>query len=524
MAITHLIVDNGNYSVTVANKVVYKLYDLVKQFYANVPNHTPADCYLKGTISVEHAHPSRVTFLEEEFEDLHITMTGDPYIENEDSATIDRLARLGDGAGLTIAAAAGIANFPSDFTFSSQTLLDASFFQYFTGLTSNIPSGLFGSCRSLITIVLPQNMTELGRNMFIDCRALTSITLPNTLTSIGSNAFSGCLALTSITLPGSLTNIENRTFYHCSALTSIDIPDSVTSIGESAFENCTNLASLTIGDSVISISYRAFYACSSLADITFSNSIEEVFNDAFSGTPWLDSQPAGLVYIGKAAYKYKTGGSDTEIVINDGTISISPYCFYDSRSITSVNIPNSVTSIGSYAFSNTNITSINIPDSVTSIGRNAFSNVPLTSVIIPSSIKIIKEATFGACSQLTSVTIPNSITEILQSAFVTCNRLTSVIIPDSVKSIGADAFRYCSRLTDVTIGASVTSISPGAFRDCPALVRVTAKMRTPPSISSTVFPVENNKISLYVPYGCAAAYQAANVWSGFKEIIELPEE
>ncbi|MBO7496537.1 MAG: leucine-rich repeat domain-containing protein, partial [Salinivirgaceae bacterium] len=140
-----------------------------------------------------------------------------------------------------------------------------------------------------------------------------------------------------------------------------------------------------------------------------------------------------------------------------------------------ITIPNSVTSIGGFAFSGcTGLKTVTIPESVTSIGSSAFYGCNrLTSVTIPNSVTSIGYATFDGCRGLTSVTIPNSVTSIGNSAFYGCSGLTSVTIPNSVTSIGSWAFNGCSGLTSVTIGNSVTSIGEEAFQFCFALTSVT---------------------------------------------------
>ena len=139
-------------------------------------------------------------------------------------------------------------------------------------------------------------------------------------------------------------------------------------------------------------------------------------------------------------------------------------------SLTSITIPDGVTSIGNAAFSYTGLKSITIPDSVTSIGKFAFYNcTSLTSITIPDGVTSIGESAFLSCSSLTSITIPDSVTSIGESAFYGCSSLTSITIPDSVTSIGNSAFSYCSRLTSIMIPDSVTSIGDYAFRNCSSL-------------------------------------------------------
>ncbi len=247
----------------------------------------------------------------------------------------------------------------------------------------------------------------LGDLMFYKC-GLTNIKIPNSVTSIGEYAFSYCSSLTSVDIPNSVTSIGKYAFCECTGLTSVTIPNSVTSIGMSAFNGCSSLTSVTIPNSVTSIGEHAFSYCSSLTSIA----VEE----------------------GNAHYHM------------DGN------CLIETASNTLIR--------------GCNLTSITIPNSVTSIGKGAFCD----------------------CSGLTSVTIPNSVTSIGDDAFYRCSGLTSVTIPNSVTSIGKYAFALCSNLTEVTLqGTALPScvnnafnqISKGATLYCKASLVETCKTTTP---------------------------------------------
>ncbi len=171
--------------------------------------------------------------------------------------------------------------------------------------------------------------------------------------------------------------------------------------------------------------------------------------------------------------------TENDIVIPDNynrkpVIAIKFSAFYRCTGLTSITIPNSVTSIMQKAFYGcTGLTSVTIPNSVTSIGDYTFYGCSgLTSITIPNSVTSIGDYAFSYCIELTSVTIPNSVTSIGDYAFCDCTGLTSVTIPNSVTSIGEAAFDGCSGLTSVTIPNSVTSIGKAAFYRCTELTSI----------------------------------------------------
>ena len=288
---------------------------------------------------------------------------------------------------------------------------------------------------------------------------ITSVSLPDGLTSIGDYAFSGC-SISAIIIPYGVTRIGSGAFSWCDFLGDILIPCTVTSIGYQAF---------WFGDGhSINGTITYFYITAPTLEEYCNSSVNQLLEDFYYSRR--------LVIAGQEL---------TEVVLPNSVTSIREYLFSDMQYLTSITIPNSVTSIGYGAFANcTSLTSITIPNSVTSIGNDAFEN----------------------CSSLSSVTIPNSVTSIGDDAFCRCYSLTSITIPNSVTSIGMYAFYDCESLTSITIPSSVTIIGDGAFIDCS---QVTMQGTTPPSIAANTF---SDNTTILVPCSAMDNYLSAPIW------------
>ena len=240
---------------------------------------------------------------------------------------------------------------------------------------------------------------------------------------------------------------------------------------------------------------------------------------------------AGLLFL--------EGKEIKDLVIPEGVTGIGDYAFWGCDGLTSVTIPNSVTSIGYRAFSGcSDLISIKVDEAnQTYDSRNNCNAIIETetnelivgckSTVIPNSVESIGDYAFHDCSGLTSVTIPNGVTSIGEDAFSYCSGLTSVVIGNSVTSIGWYAFYDCSGLTSVTIGNSVTSIGESAFYNCDNLMEVYVLAGSPPACG-LFYPAFSSrtyeKATLYVPEGSVSLYKSTSPWSSFSNIKAIPKK
>ena len=278
-------------------------------------------------------------------------------------------------------------------------------------------------------IIIPNDVLSIGDYTFYRCASLNSITIGNGVNDIGFIAFYGCSLLKSLTLGNNVTTIGESAFGDCSSLPSIILPQSVTTIGRSAFSGCSSLTSITIPTNVTSIDASAFSRCSSLTSVTWNAK-----NCSNYATPF-----------------YGIRSQITSFVLGDSVTYIPDLLCDEMVNLSSITIPNGVTTIGKTAFCTcTSLSSINIPNSVTSIGDMAFNNCSsLVSVTLGNGITSIGNNVFENCSSLTSIKIPNQVTYIGNSAFNNCSSLTSINIPNNVMGIGAMAFDGCISLTSI---------------------------------------------------------------------------
>ena len=395
----------------------------------------------------------------------------------------------------------------------------------------------------------------------------SNIIIPENVKKIGSHgilngAFENCFSMVSVQIPDSVTDISINAFKNCKNLISIEIPDSVKTISGISFENCKSLTSVAFCGKNIYIYPDTFKGCSSLKEISFPegasphiskgaipvnvniiyHKIEFVIKNGvlkkYNGNEKNVIIPNNVKKIGGHGFLSAHGAFENRsdiisVQIPDGVTDIAMNAFQNCTSLISIEIPKSVKSISISAFENClSLTSVVIQGKTTSVHSDAFKNctslkevffpegmaayiakgaIPENSkiiykkhrsafvmsqnivksedfiiqdgiltdyqgnggdIVMPSTVRKIEKTAFFNCKTLNSIVIPEGVLIISDYAFCFCTNLKSVVIPNTVSVIGKNAFSHCDHLQFVSIPNSVTSIETGAFSFCGQLESV----------------------------------------------------
>ena len=413
---------------------------------------------------------------------------------------------------------------------------------------TTIENGAFQNSWNLTTITFEDNnsLLTIGERAFAQCGNLTALDFEKSqLKTIGDYAFNGCNNLASITIPNSITSIgfmafprvgkieynidENGVYYlgnetnhylvlvdagdfsggeytvkdgckvicedafTSSGLTSIIIANSVINIGAYAFRLNGRLTTVTIPKNVSIIGINPFSECGSITEI-----IVEEENNIYHSTDNCLIETATNKLI---------SGCKSSIIPNDGSVTtIGDAAFSYCTKLSSITIPNTISSIGTNAFSNCSLDNIFIPASVTTIGAGAFVANEPTSIIVDEANSVYHSE--NNCLIETST----------KTLILGCG--TSIIPNDgSVRIIGSGAFHSCFGLKSLIIPNTVNNINSSAFFNCTSLVSITIETTTPPTIGSGAFNLCHLLSTIYVPAESVDAYKSASGWSSYEDII-----
>ncbi len=342
---------------------------------------------------------------------------------------------------------------------------------------------------TLTSVVIPEGIESLAECAFFDCVNLATVTLPDSLSEIASDAFAMSAVTkiiiskdhpvyavyggvlyeknerilhtypygktdTSFAIPGNIRYIGADAFYGNKALTSVTFPETVLEIGNLAFAYTENIKTLYIPDSVTHISIDAFEAAS------FQSYEVSDTNEYLTTADGVLYHPTN-----KTLLYYPPGKFGALYTVPPGITRIDSCAFDGASNLITVHIPDTVTSIGAFAFYKSSLEHLVVPGSVTEIGAYAFSKSTIKEITLPKTLTEISDGLFDYCD-LDSLTIPDTVTKIGSFAFFTVWNLTTVVIPEGCTSIGEYAFYECRDLTSVTIPKSVTEIGDHAFDLC----------------------------------------------------------
>lgn len=335
----------------------------------------------------------------------------------------------------------------------------------------NIPStvtelsaDLFASCKLLSSpMIIPKGVTILPSNLFYFCESLPSVTILGEVTFIGQGCFKYCSVLKTLNIPNTVTDIKREAFSSCSIIDGIDLSRlKLTKITERCFEYCKALKSITIPDTVTTIELQAFYYCTSLSSITMSKNVKSIDNNAFK----------------KCAFE--------SIEIPENMDSIGTYAFTETN-LTRFVFPKNINVVPVGMFSGcSNLSEIVLHDNITTFTERCFLGTALTQPLYPKNLRTLEDyvysgcqlmqeignleqidtlgtGIFSDCTSLTDVTWPLKFTAIPNSMFSGCTGLMTINIPEGITTIGEQTFAETG-MTSIKLPDTIENIGQRAFR------------------------------------------------------------
>lgn len=391
---------------------------------------------------------------------------------------------------------------------------------------------------SLVTVKLPESITEVGEDIFGDCKTLRGVKLPEGVSRINKEAFYGCSILETINFPAKLTSVGDNAFSLCSKMELDNLPNSLLHVGQSAFcyvplkalkldrkveigagafsntpiteiematpcdsilgetfSNCPNLTKITIGEGLKYIGYNAF-SNSPVKEANLPSTLRDISSNAFRGyssyCPFInDIQPENHIrYVGKVAYLCVDKNLE-EYTIKEGTVTLADNLFENwLGNATTFHIPASVEQIGNRAFAYTQIKALPEMLGLKRIGGEAFYGCKnLKKLTIPETVEYIGGGAFYGCSNIWSLTY-NAINAECGSFMESNASLEKIVIGDKVRRLPRGIFSG-REFTEVALPACLERIDDSAFYGCKNLTTI--------NLSDSIRYIGDNAF-----YGCSS--------------------
>ena len=384
---------------------------------------------------------------------------------------------------------------------------------------SFIGDDAFNGAANLKSINLTNNITYLGERVFQGCTSMTEATIEPWIYDLPASTFEGCTSLDApsgspLKIGGLVKTIGASAFKDCTSLTSVSCENAITSVGDNAFENDAALTSFAVGmDSTgtIELGDEAFKGCSHLSTIDIPISTITVGTDTFANAlasalklrvplSFLSNVPSGTTY------DYAYPGYVTSIAANE---------FKDNTSITGVEIPESVTTVGDSAFQGcTALTSVALQNAL--IGNSMFRGCTgLTSFAVPETVTSVGDYAFAGDTGLTSISFPDALTELGDYVLDGCTGITSLTLPSALTSISEGMVQGMTGLTELDIPEGVASVGANAFKNCSALATFNFEECTAVPTLANVNAFEGTPTAkkIWIPYALASTWLSATNWS-----------
>lgn len=433
--------------------------------------------------------------------------------------------------------------------------------------TTSIAGGAFRDCSTIRRVSIPDSVTDVGDSAFAGCSAIERLTIPQSVCSeglqkvfpdayahiheieilegtrsIGQNAFAGCEALSTISIPSSVSSSADFAFSGCVGIERVDIADfsawlkirfgveaNPLSVSKAVLylngEPLTIEGTFVVTNDVVTIPDYAFRNQTRLTNIVLPDGLMRIGAGAFDGcasltsinlpdtlTDWgLDSLPPAM----REGYAYDMNG----LMIVDGWLLDC-----QDKTLSLLTVPEGVVGIGSYALAEMyDLETVNLPQSLRYIAEGAFrEDTYLDNLVIPDGVEIIGDRAFEDCSFIQTMTLGSGIKSVGARAFAGCTQLSSVTFNEGLVEIGAETFNGCWRMQSVSLPLSTTNVASSAFSGCTSLAGVTVPTHGG-KVSEWFAPVCSQIRDVTVPEGEVEVRASMFEGCGSLQTVQMPD-